>query len=174
MNAQHLSLLSQQGDPGFFDVLKTIGRGITRFGGALPVVGGTVAGIGGALGFGPEPLRLPALGQVPGLPTQGNIPILRVPGVRGVLERALPGGATGLQIPGAAAAPGGVPRGYHVNKSSYFLKSGEFVPAGTRFVRNRTRNNANGRALRRAISRAKGFDSLVKRNRKALRSLSRI
>jgi hypothetical protein len=66
------------------------------------------------------------------------------------------------------------PAGHHLNKSSYFLRDGTFVPARSRWVRNRTRNNANGKALRRAIGRAKGFDNLVKRNRKALRSLSRI
>lgn len=174
MNQAHLSLLAAQGDPGFFDVFKKIARGVTNVGRSLPGVGPLIGTAGDTFGFGPQQRRLPPMGQVPGLPGGGNVPILRIPGVRGALERALPGGATGLFAPGPGPSAGGIPRGFHVNKSSYFLKSGEFVPAGTRFVRNRTRNNANGKALRRAISRAKGFDSLVKRNRKALRSLARI
>jgi len=46
--------------------------------------------------------------------------------------------------------------GYHLNKSDYFLMSGEFVPAGTRWVKNRKRNPANARATSRAISRITG------------------
>lgn len=66
------------------------------------------------------------------------------------------------------------PRGYHLNKSGYFLKSGTYVPPRSRYVRNRTRNFANGRALRKSISRVKGFERLVKGSRKSLRSMARI
>jgi len=46
--------------------------------------------------------------------------------------------------------------GYHWNKSDYFLRSGEFVAAGTRSVRNRRRNPANARATSNSIQRIKG------------------
>jgi len=46
--------------------------------------------------------------------------------------------------------------GYHLNKSDYFLRSGEFVPKGSKWVKNRKRNPANARATSRAISRVVG------------------
>jgi len=52
--------------------------------------------------------------------------------------------------------------GYHPNKSDYFLKSGEYVPAGTRWVKNRKRNPANARATSRAISRISGAKTYAK------------
>jgi len=58
--------------------------------------------------------------------------------------------------------------GYHWNKSDYFLRSGEFVPAGTRAVRNRRRNPANPRATSNAITRIKG----AKRYASSLSSIS--
>lgn len=55
------------------------------------------------------------------------------------------------------------PRGFHVNKSAYFLRDGTFVAAGSRFVRNRRLNNANGRAQDKAIVRLeKGQDHAKK------------
>jgi len=96
----------------------------------------------------------------------------------------LPGGARldiGSLLPGGKPAfiPGGagidvIPRGYRLNKSSYFLKSGQFVQEGTRLVKVRRRNFANGRALRRSIGRVQGFERLVKGSRKSLRKLSKI
>lgn len=67
-----------------------------------------------------------------------------------------------------------VPRGYRLNKSDYFLKDGTFVPAGTRFVKVRSRNPANAKALRRALSRAESFGGLVKRARKTTKKLKNI
>ncbi len=100
------------------------------------------------------------------------------------LPVALPGGSIldiGSLLPGGKPAfipgrPGieGIPRGYRLNKSSYFLKSGQFVPEGTKLVRVRRRNFANGRALRRSIGRVQGFERLVKSSRKSLRKLSKI
>jgi len=52
--------------------------------------------------------------------------------------------------------------GYHWNKSSYFLMSGEYVPAGTRAVRNRRRNPCNPRAVSRALSRVKSAKRFAK------------
>jgi hypothetical protein len=123
----------------------------------------------------------PAIASAAGVIAAGRI----APGA-GVprLPVPLPGGARldiGSLLPGGKPAfiPGGggidvIPRGYRLNKSSYFLKSGQFVPEGTRLVRVRRRNFANGRALRRSIGRVQGFERLVKSSRKSLRKLSKI
>jgi len=90
----------------------------------------------------------------------------KAPGIGAALQRALPGGATGL-LPfpeimngaGMAAAQAGKAcpiSGYHWNKSGYFLKSGQYVEAGTKMVRNRRRNPANPRATSNAIARISG------------------
>ena len=54
--------------------------------------------------------------------------------------------------------------------------SGEHLDKATmsRCVSNRRMNFGNTRALKRAIRRAKGFERLVKSNRKSLRSLAKI
>ena len=104
-----------------------------------------------------------------------GIPRLPVPmpgGGRLDIGSLLPGGKPAF-IPGSAAGQM-IPRGYRLNKSSYFLKSGQFVPEGTKLVRVRRRNFANGRALRRSIGRVQGFERLVKGSRKSLRKLSKI
>ena len=123
----------------------------------------------------------PAIASAAGVIAAGRI----APG-HGVprLPVPLPGGARldiGSLLPGGKPAfiPGGggidvIPRGYRLNKSSYFLKSGQFVPEGTRLVKVRRRNFANGRALRRSIGRVQGFERLVKSSRKSLRKLSKI
>jgi len=123
----------------------------------------------------------PAIASAAGVIAAGRI----APG-HGVprLPVPLPGGARldiGSLLPGGKPAfiPGGggidvIPRGYRLNKSSYFLKSGQFVPEGTKLVRVRRRNFANGRALRRSIGRVQGFERLVKSSRKSLRKLSKI
>jgi len=74
----------------------------------------------------------------------------------------VPGGVTGFATNGDCPPEGVVcaPRGFHLNKSSYFLRDGTFIPRGTKFVRNRRLNNANGRAQGRAIARLeKGVDN---------------
>ena len=78
--------------------------------------------------------------------TPGAVP---AGGLKGVLQRALPGGASGFQ-----SGPGGVPgmSGYHLDKAT-----------GTRWVRNRSMNPGNARALRRAIRREQSFVALAKR-----------
>ena len=81
--------------------------------------------------------RVPGLGEVPSL---GGCP-----------PRA--GAAAGVQCPS----------GCHPNKSDYFLRSGEFVPARSRCVRNRRRNPLNPRALDRAISRIGSAQNAVGR-----------
>jgi len=135
---------SYTGDPGFFGDI---------FGGIKGAIGGAVRGFTG-------------LGRIPPMPTAGPGSInlgrnLRMP----------QNGKPPWQIDWGAALPGGEPfisrgvngnggvtcaAGYHPNKSDYFLKSGEFVPAGSRMVKNRKRNPANARATSRAISRVVG------------------
>ena len=60
-----------------------------------------------------------------------------------------------LSIGESASMPatGMQPKGYHANKSSYWLNDGTYVPKGSRWVKNRHRNPLNPRALRRAVGR---------------------
>ncbi|GAG86123.1 unnamed protein product [marine sediment metagenome] len=67
------------------------------------------------------------------------------------------------------------------NKSRYYRfgdcrrgTSPGVVEAGSVCVAPRRMNYANGKALRRAIRRATGFNNLVKSNRKALRKLATV
>jgi len=101
------------------------------------------------------------------------------PGPLAAIQRALPGGQTGLGMVAAeegqfgvttammAGKPTGWP-GYHWNKSGYFLLTGEYVAPGTKAVRNRRRNPANPRATSNAIMRLKG----AKRYAKSLSAIS--
>jgi len=120
------------GDPGIFDFFKDI------------LVGGIKGGIGSLKGppqAGPGGPRLAPNG-----------------GFRIDPRAAFPGGAPFIsRMPAAnGCPPNGSMAGYHLNKSDYFVKSGEFVPEGTRWVKNRKRNPANARATSRAISRITG------------------
>lgn len=156
-----------RGDPGFFDFIKKVGGAASRVGraafGATPLGAGIAAFRGTA----------PAGRSVPSRDMRFTIPAgtgrAGAEAIAFGIDRMGSRGSVSVDVSGPVQ-----PAGHHLNKSSYFLRDGTFVPARSRWVRNRTRNNANGRALRRAIGRAKGFDNLVKRNRKALRSLSRI
>jgi len=93
--------------------------------------------------------------------------VTRTPGIRGAVQRFLPGGATGFEVAGGGG--GGVlpPRGFHLNKTGYFLTSaaefGTFVEPFSRFVRNRRRNPGNMRAADRAISRIESAKRMAKR-----------
>jgi len=66
----------------------------------------------------------------------------------------------------------GCPKGFHLNKSSYTLKSGDHIEERTLCVKNRRRNNDNGaaamRAARRLIGRKKSQDTIDK----ALRAIA--
>jgi len=154
------------------------GLGLALLGGfAKKALGRTARGIGrrimgrGARQAAAGAATLAGVGVVTSMMSpRGMQPRLPVP---------LPGGSTlnvGRLAPGGvpAVTPGECPKGMRLNKSDYFLKDGTFIPKGSKCVSYRRRNPANGQALRRAIGRAQSFDRLVKRNRKALRSLSRI
>ena len=100
---------------------------------------------------------------------------------RGVpqIQVPMPGGAAirpGAMLPGGTPffTPGECPKGFRKNKSSYFLKGGQFIPKGSKCVRYRRMNVANTRALKRSTRRLTSFENLVKRERKALRKLAKI
>ncbi len=155
-----------RGDPGIFgSIFKGIKGAIGGFvrGGPLGAIGGAISGIRGVQQQAPGELILPPRPPVgitirPGAILPGGVPFVT---------------AGRPALPGAAPIGAGCPKGFHLNKSSYFTKAG-FVAEGTRCVRNRSRNFTNQRALRRATSRVTGFARQVKRSRKALRSLSKI
>jgi len=169
--ANKMAKAQYQGDPGLFgDIwkgIKGVGRAATGIVGGLgiPIVSGVARTAGGIL-FGGSPRNIipgastfPSMGggmpinlatQFPSLPGTGQA-VVPVPGVRGFFERAIPGGATGLQVAGGPPAM----TGYHWNKSGYFLMSGEYVAPGSKLVKNRRRNPGNMKALSRSMGRIK-------------------
>ena len=150
------------GDPGLFGFI----------GSAIKKVAGVAKFIPGPIGWGATAVsklmpsgaqaaiprgRLPGEAGAVGFPMQPPMtvaPQQKVPGVIGIGQRLMPGGQTGYE-PIAPAADGkiGSPAGYHVNESDYFLKDGTFVPAGSRWVKNRKRNPLNPQAASKAIGR---------------------
>jgi len=81
----------------------------------------------------------------------------------------VPGGLTGFAEP---TVEGTCPKGHHLNKSSYFLKDGTSVAAMSRCVKNRRRNNSNGRAAMRAARRLLGRKKSQDAIDKALRAFA--
>ena len=155
--------IGYQGDPGIFGFLGGIAKKVTGAVSRLniPFVSGGAGLVSGALGgiLGRKTAKTRqaaraglAAGLIPfeGRTFPGQGPRgMPVPGIRGAVQRFLPGGATGFETNGAGP-PG---PGYHVNKSDYFLKDGTFIPKGSTWVKNRRRNPLNPRALSRAMSR---------------------
>lgn len=126
------------GDPGLFGFLGNIAKKAVAFiPGVGPIASAAIGAVSGALG-GRGGGRQPA-GLVP-LPPRVNLPVFGPAGV---------GASFGESFAPAAAGT----KGFHLNKSSYFLRDGTFVAEGTRMVKNRRRNALNARALRRAVSR---------------------
>jgi len=143
----HQGLTRTQGDPGIFG---TLGRIIKGAAGGL-LTGGPIGAITGGIagGVGPQQ-RMPVPIGVP-------LPPVPIPGITGFVQRRLPGGASGFECPPG----GGCPSGFRPNKSAYFLKDGTFVAPGTRCVKVRRMNAANGKAVRRAIRRENSFIKLA-------------
>lgn len=156
-----------QGDPGIFGFLGGVAKKVTGAVSRLGIPGisagaGFVSGaLGGILGRKTAKVRqsfqsgagiIPFTSQVGMgrrfLPGGAQVP---APGIRGFLERAVPGGRTGMIPAGTGFPP--TTAGYHINKSDYFLKDGTFVAKGSMWVKNRKRNPLNPRALSRAMSR---------------------
>lgn len=150
---------SRRGDPGLF--------------GAIGGLIGKVAGVASRVL--PFPGNLITGGASAALTRQQRMSQARsmMPGMSGQVSRFQETGYRGSVSMGSGATVE-CPKGYRANKSGYFLKGGQYVAPGTKCVKYRYRNVANGRALRRAIGRTAGFDKLVKRNRKALRALAKI
>jgi len=131
------------------------------FGSILGGIGGAVTGLlsGGPIGAVTGAISGFSKGTTPGtgiVATPPSIPVLKTPGITGTIQRLVPGGATGYQIPMTGLG------GYHVNKEGYWTKGG-YVPAGSKLVKNRRMNPGNARALRRSIRREKAFVGLAKR-----------
>ena len=151
------------GDPGFFGILGGIlgkAAGAAKFipgpiGAAASLVQKAVAPRQATLPQQFQPLARfqPTAQQLP------PIPQVPTPGLIGKVQRFLPAGETGYED----APPIGAPSGYHVNKSDYFLKDGTFIPAGSRWVRNRHRNPLNPRAASKAIGRIESLKRATKR-----------
>lgn len=105
-------------------------------------------------------------------------------GILGAIP-GVPGGVTGFQVDAMPMTGGECPKGFHLNKAEYFLKSeGMVVPTRSRCVKNRHRNPDNGRASMRAASRLlarkrhsdkidDALSSLVKRRSPRKKSASR-
>lgn len=119
-----------RGDPGLFGFL---GKAARKIGGAalnlIPGPAGAAArSIAGRLGGRSQmPMPIPV--------TQAPMPVRRTPGARGVVQRLLPGGATGYEV----------------------------TPAGIVRKKRRRMNVTNPKALRRAIRRQAGFVKLARR-----------
>lgn len=173
------------GDPGIFgDIwggIKSVGRVASGIVGGLgiPIVSGVARTAGGML-FG----RAPGTSTVPSLPPAPMPPgVWPAPGVSSISMMGqdpcppgthrvlgqcvnLPfGGAPGAGItPPPTASMGG----YHLNKTGYWLMSGEYIAPGTKWVKNRRRNPGNMKALSRSLGRIKS----AKRMTKALSAVS--
>jgi len=97
--------------------------------------------------------------------------VVPVPGIRGLSQRFIPGGRTGLMV-APQAAGGGCPQGFHPNKSDYMTKAG-FVAQGSKCVRNRRRNLSNGRANTRSLRRMAAWDKQERKLGKTLKAIAR-
>jgi len=175
-----------QGDPGLFGFLGKAARSLGSLAvktlvpapfrlGARAAAGAIASRISPSSGIGfTAPSRV-SIGQRlagvtpstfgPARPGIGTTQVTRTPGFGGALKRLLPGGATGFEVVGQQ--PQLAPKGFHLNKTGYFLSSpeefGTFVAPFTRFVRNRRRNPGNMRAADRAVSRIESAKRMAKR-----------
>jgi len=141
--------------------------------------GGVTGAVGGFLGAGRNgdtrirpsspKLTVPSgFGRTNG--PRPSFAVTAAPGIGAFVQRAIPGGRTGLQV--ALPATGGCPSGYHPNKSNYMTKAG-FVAQGTKCVRNRRRNLSNGRANTRALRRMAAWDKQERKLGKTMKAIAR-
>jgi len=125
--------MGNMGDPGFLSFLKNTALKVASSAlSYVPVVGPAASSALRPRGGPMVPQRFPV-----------SVPR---PGPLAASQRFIPGGETGL---GA-----GCGKGFHPNKSTYFLNDGTRVDEGTRCVRDRRRYNpANAKATSRSIGR---------------------
>ena len=141
------------GDPGPFGF---IGKAISKVASIVKHVPGPIGWAAGAVSkFLPtkvQQIAPPTFTSMPAYaPPQMPVGLVPPPGFAAPVTGMGPGaGVMPTTVPQAAI---GAPSGYHVNESDYFLKDGTFVPAGSRWVKNRKRNPLNPRAASKAISR---------------------
>ena len=158
------------GDPGIFSFLGKAAKTVGGFiGGAAGMATGIVSKLGIPVVSGVAGMvsQFVGRGAIPGASTQPAPLAFQIPGPIPPAPAYAPGGVitpygaatvgtafagAAPQIAGAVPATGSV-GGYHLNKSSYFLMDGTFIPAGTKWVKNRRRNPGNMRALSRSLSR---------------------
>jgi len=163
------------GDPGIFGSIWKGIKGVAGIGTGIvsklgiPVISGVAGGLSGILS---------GRAGIPGASTQ---PIYQMPKAIPAAPLRMPGSGAptryGLQLGGTAlgvttgigappafagAPPTATMGGFHLNKSSYFLKDGTYIEAGTKWVKNRRRNPGNMRALSRSLSRVKSAKRMAK------------
>ena len=161
-----------RGDPGLLGALGGAVKGFFS-GGPVGAVAGAIGGFKGKASTQPPPYdvsRLPPPGYS-GIPKPGGgyVPLTKIPGVTGALQRALPGGMSGYGVPVGAT---GAPQGYHLNKTGYWTAAG-YVPPRSKWVKNRTRNVSNGKANQRALRRLVAWDKADRKRRAALKRIAR-
>lgn len=146
------------GDPGLFG---TIGGFLGKVAGVAKIIPGPIGAAASLVQRTLSPTRVSpvAAWQPPAFQPMQLPPQVSAPGPMAAVQRFLPGGETGMMD----APPIGAPSGYHVNKSDYFLKDGTFVPAGSRWVKNRHRNPLNPRAASRAVGRIEALKRATSR-----------
>lgn len=140
---------SGKGDPGFLSTLGGI------IGTAGKIVGTVVPGVRTATGIVSSALTSTAkpknIMTPTGMSIPASVPAIPTPGLTGVAQRLVPGGASGYQC-----GSGSCDSGYHLDKTTR-----------SRCVRNRKTNYTNPRALSRATKRLDGFVTVA---RKAMKS----
>ncbi len=148
------------GDPGW---LSSIWKGIKKV--ALPILGGVIGGVPGALlqGGGQKPQRF-APGTAVSVPGTFSGAV-GFPGGMQIGGQYQPGTiipGQGRLPPFTATGPGVLPMG---GRGGVCAPSGyHFAKDGSgRMVRNRRMNVANPKALRRSLRRVQGFEKLVRR-----------
>lgn len=102
-----------------------------------------------------RPPQLPGFPQQPDSTKTSGVSLFPGGPMVGTQTQYFPGGGTG-------APPKGDTRGYHLNKSGYWVKGGKYVEPNSKWVKNRRRNPLNPRALSRSISRISSAKNAAK------------
>lgn len=166
-----------RGDPGVLSFLGKAVKGVV--GGAVGFVtggvGGAVRGAAQGLGItlpGQARQQSPVQGTALAPAQQDYFAGASIGGERGIrvgVERSVAVTTTGMgSAPLALASGAQCPKGYHPNKTSYFLNDGTFIAKGSRCVKYRRMNVLNPRALRKGIRRGKGAIKLLRKTSGAM------